>query len=65
MMIAPDESTERSGSFSDDKLQDDVRDRLPRFYAARGFIDFQVLDDTLIVDENTGKGRLVLRGSVI
>ncbi|MDH3456413.1 MAG: outer membrane protein assembly factor BamA [Gemmatimonadota bacterium] len=51
----------RSGSFSDDKLQDDVRDRLPRFYAARGFIDFQVLDDTLIVDENTGKGRLVLR----
>ncbi len=51
----------QGGGFSDDKVQSDVRDRLPRFYASQGFIDFQVVDDTLIVDEESGKGVLVLR----
>ncbi len=41
-------------------LERDVRERLPGFYASRGFIDFQVLRDSLIVNESTGKGTLVL-----
>ncbi len=48
----------RSGEFNEDKLQLDLRDRVPRFYGSNGFIDFQVLDDTLIVDDRTGKGTL-------
>ncbi|MGD8726868.1 MAG: outer membrane protein assembly factor BamA [Gemmatimonadales bacterium] len=50
----------QSGEFNEDKLELDLRDRIPRFYASEGFIDFQVLDDTLIVNDETGKGTLVL-----
>jgi len=50
----------QAGEFNEDKLQLDLRDRIPRFYASEGFIDFQVLDDTLLVNDQTGKGTLVL-----
>jgi outer membrane protein insertion porin family len=50
----------RRGDFNDDELQLDIRDRIPRFYASRGFIDFQVADDSLLVDEESGKGTLLL-----
>jgi outer membrane protein insertion porin family len=50
----------RSGEYSVDKVQLDLRDRIPRFYASQGFVDFQVLSDTLLVEEGTGKGTLVL-----
>ncbi len=50
-----------NGEYSDEKLDLDRRQRLPDFYGSRGYIDFQVLGDTLIVDEATGKGTLVLR----
>jgi outer membrane protein insertion porin family len=52
-----------SGEYDDEKLGGDLGERLPQFYGARGFVDFQVLDDTLIVDEPTGKATLVLRVS--
>lgn len=51
------------GEYNDEELERDVRERLPAFYAERGFIDFQVLGDTLIVHEETGKGTLILRVS--
>jgi outer membrane protein insertion porin family len=50
----------QSGEFSEDKLELDIRDRLPRFYASEGYVDFQVVSDTLIVPEGTGKGILQL-----
>lgn len=51
----------RRGEYSEDNLELDVRDRIPSFYGERGYIDFQVLDDTLLVDEESGKAALRLR----
>jgi outer membrane protein insertion porin family len=53
----------RKGDLDDEKLRADLQERLPKFYGSRGFVDFQVLDDTLIVDDSTGKAELVLRVS--
>jgi outer membrane protein insertion porin family len=53
----------RKGDFSDQDLERDIRERIPMYYASEGFIDAQVVSDTLIVNENTGKGRLVLQVS--
>lgn len=50
----------RSGRFDREALEEDLRTRLPAFYAERGHIDFRVLSDTLIVDPETGKARLVI-----
>src|SRR5260370_11099632 len=51
----------RSGEYDDERLRADVQEGLPKFYGDRGYVDFQVLDDTLIVDATTGKATLVLR----
>jgi outer membrane protein insertion porin family len=51
----------QSGEYDDEKLAADLRERLPAFYGARGFVDFQVLGDTLLVDETSGKATLVVR----
>ncbi len=48
----------RSGAYREETLEEDLRDRLPLFYAANGYLDFQVLGDTLIIDQRTGKSRL-------
>src|SRR5216117_3912830 len=53
----------RSGDYDDDKLRADLQERLPKFYGDRGYVDFQVLGDTLIVDDTTGKATLVVRVS--
>src|SRR5207249_11147960 len=53
----------RSGEFDDEKLREDLQERLPKFYGDRGYVDFQVLDDTLVVNEQTGKATLVVRVS--
>ncbi len=53
----------RFGEFDDEKLREDLQDRLPKFYSDRGYVDFQVLDDTLVVDDTTGKATLRLRVS--
>src|SRR2546425_2427316 len=53
----------RSGEFDDEKLRADLQERLPKFYGDRGYVDFQVLDDTLVVDDTTGKATLVVRVS--
>ena len=53
----------RSGEYDDDKLAGDLRERLPQFYGSRGFVDFQVLGDTLLVGEGGGKATLVVRVS--
>ncbi|HVX88486.1 MAG TPA: outer membrane protein assembly factor BamA [Gemmatimonadales bacterium] len=50
----------RSGEIDDDELERDLRERLPEYYADRGFIDFQVTGDSLEVDSTTGKAALRL-----
>jgi outer membrane protein insertion porin family len=53
----------QSGELDDDKLQEDLQEKLPTFYGSRGYVDFQVLDDTLIVNDTTGKAALLIRVS--
>jgi outer membrane protein insertion porin family len=48
----------RSGAFSEDKLAVDLGERIPALYNRRGFVDFQVTQDTLIVDRERGKALL-------
>jgi outer membrane protein insertion porin family len=50
----------RPGRFDREVFQQDLRERLPEFYGARGFIDFAVLSDSLVVDPETGNARLVV-----
>ncbi|MFQ5807948.1 MAG: outer membrane protein assembly factor BamA, partial [Phycisphaerae bacterium] len=50
----------RNGEYNEAELERDVRERLPAYYGQHGYIDFQVLSDTLLVGENTGKGTLAL-----
>ncbi|MCH2466114.1 MAG: outer membrane protein assembly factor BamA, partial [Gemmatimonadetes bacterium] len=45
----------RSGDFEATQLQIDLQEKLPQFYGSRGYLDFRVLSDTVIVDPSTGK----------
>jgi outer membrane protein insertion porin family len=45
----------RKGAFDEDKFAGDLGDRLPELYGKRGYIDFQVIRDTMIVDRENGK----------
>jgi len=50
----------RSGRFDREAFDTDLRESLPEFYANRGYIDFQVTGDSLVVDPASGKARLVV-----
>ncbi len=50
----------RRGEYDEEELMRDIRERIPEFYGSRGYVDFQVVDDTLIVNDETGKGLLQL-----
>ena len=50
----------KKGQYDEDVLEQDVREELPAFYGSRGYIDFQVLRDTLVINEQTGKATLIL-----
>ena len=52
-----------SGEYNDDKVAEDLRQTLPEYYGKRGYVDFQVLDDTLLVNEGSGKATLVVKVS--
>ena len=41
-------------------LEGDIRERLPAWYASKGYIDFQVVDDSLIPDVKRAKATLRL-----
>lgn len=45
----------RKGEFDDDKYTSDLTEKLPQTYGQHGFIDMQVLRDTLIIDRSIGK----------
>jgi outer membrane protein insertion porin family len=53
----------RDGEYDDEKLRADEQERLPAFYGSRGFADFQVTGDTLLVNDTTGKATLVVHVS--
>ncbi len=46
----------RDGEFDDAVYATDLAERIPQLYGSRGFIDFRILKDTLIVDRERGKG---------
>ena len=48
----------RSGSYDRDRFDEDLEVGLPDFYAAGGFLDFEVVEDSLVTDPSTGKTRL-------
>jgi outer membrane protein insertion porin family len=50
----------RPGRFDREVFREDLATRLPQFYGSRGYIDFAVVSDTLIVDPTTGKARLIV-----
>lgn len=50
----------QKGQYDDDKLQQDIRERLPEYYGSRGYVDFQVTKDSIAVDSGNGKAVLHL-----
>jgi len=46
------------GEYSQATVREDIEQRLPEFYGSRGYIDFRVVHDTLIVDQTNGKATL-------
>lgn len=51
----------RKGEFNDDNYAGDLSERIPQLYARRGFIDFRVARDTLIIDRERGKAMVQLQ----
>lgn len=45
----------RPGEFDDEKYAADLSQNIPALYSSRGYIDFRVLHDSLIVDRTKGK----------
>src|SRR5438270_13089472 len=45
----------RNGELDDAKYARDLSEKIPQLYASRGYIDFRILKDTLIVDRARGK----------
>ena len=51
----------RKGEFDDSKYATDLSERIPQLYSSRGFIDFRILSDSLIIDRDAGKAIIDLR----
>jgi len=51
----------RKGAFDQEKFSTDLGDRIPKLYQSKGFIDFQIAKDTLLVDRARGKGQLQIQ----
>lgn len=51
----------RDGEFDQATYAGDLTDRIPALYGSRGYIDFRVLHDTMLVDRVNGKGQIQLQ----
>ncbi|MFQ5677995.1 MAG: outer membrane protein assembly factor BamA [Gemmatimonadota bacterium] len=51
----------QAGGLKREEYRQDLSERLPAFYSRYGYLDFAVVDDTIVVDPSTGKGRIVIR----
>jgi outer membrane protein insertion porin family len=45
----------RKGEFDDSKYATDLSQNIPGLYSSRGYIDFRILNDSLIIDREAGK----------
>src|ERR1051325_8202863 len=45
----------RKGEFDPDKYSTDLAEKIPSLYANKGYIDMQIVRDTLVVDRDRGK----------
>lgn len=50
----------RTGHFDEERLRGDLRERLPLHYGRAGYLDFAVTGDSLYVDEETGKAKIIV-----
>lgn len=50
----------KKGSYDESKVEADLRQNLPNFYGSKGMIDFQVVQDTILADPESGKAALSL-----
>jgi outer membrane protein insertion porin family len=50
----------REGKYDRTTFQEDLLVNLPKFYGSHGYIDFNVVSDTLEVDPVSGKARLIV-----
>jgi outer membrane protein insertion porin family len=50
----------QNGRYDDDRLEQDLRERLPAWYGSHGLVDFQVTSDSIAVDSTSGKAALHL-----
>ncbi len=50
----------KKGEFDQENYSKDLGELIPQLYASRGYIDFQIQKDTLIVDRTRGKGLIDL-----
>jgi outer membrane protein insertion porin family len=48
----------RKGELDADKFAGDVGERIPALYSSRGYLDAQVLKDTVVVDRDRGKAQV-------
>ena len=46
----------QKGQYDDDKVQRDLREKLPAWYGSHGYIDFQVTSDSIAVDSDHRQG---------
>ena len=51
----------QTGEFDDDKYAGDLAERIPRLYSSKGYIDAQILSDTMETDRARGKALIRLR----
>ncbi len=51
----------KPGELHRDEYRADLTDRIPAYYGKHGYIDLEVVGDTIIVDTLTGKGRIQIR----
>jgi outer membrane protein insertion porin family len=50
----------RKGDFDEDKFAADLGERIPKLFAERGYVDFQLDRDSLIIDPQRGKAMIQL-----
>ena len=50
----------RRGEFDEDKFATDIGERIPKLFAERGYVDFQLDRDSLVIDRERGKAMIDL-----
>lgn len=51
----------KPGELHREEYRQDLSERIPGFYGSRGYIDLEVIGDTVVVDTLTGKGRIEIQ----